>query len=209
MLVRCHKCSVCIFTTVPPVLLSNKYNFESPVAAQWGTAPRPFRYPARLLQTAWLSEVARWNESDPLHACPWNGTKKTGWSFIPYCILKNFDCKKYTYLNKDSGKKYVVMHLNILRIRRKKCAPCNVQRYLFGFVAWDLRINASWYPFQQPELPDLPTVSLPIRTSALPTFSFTSPLPASTISNTSSVTVTPVKEVLTVMVCVHLVNSLN
>eukprot|EP00066_Takifugu_rubripes_P018027 XP_011607293.1 PREDICTED: nuclear pore complex protein Nup153 [Takifugu rubripes] len=51
----------------------------------------------------------------------------------------------------------------------------------------------------QPELPDLPTVSLPISTSALPTFSFTSPLPASVIGNSSSITVTPGKEVLTAM----------
>ncbi|XP_051245960.1 nuclear pore complex protein Nup153 isoform X1 [Dicentrarchus labrax] len=49
------------------------------------------------------------------------------------------------------------------------------------------------------EVPDLPTISLPISTSALPTFSFTSPLPPlTTISNAPNVTpVTPVKETVT------------
>ncbi|XP_074542749.1 nuclear pore complex protein Nup153 [Halichoeres trimaculatus] len=44
------------------------------------------------------------------------------------------------------------------------------------------------------EVPDLPTISLPISTSALPTFSFTSPLPPPTTSNTISnaINVTPV-----------------
>uniref|UniRef100_H3CUV8 Nuclear pore complex protein Nup153 n=1 Tax=Tetraodon nigroviridis TaxID=99883 RepID=H3CUV8_TETNG len=45
-----------------------------------------------------------------------------------------------------------------------------------------------------PELPDLPPISLPISsTTALPTFSFTSPLLTATISSTPSVTVTPAK----------------
>ncbi|CAJ1083502.1 nuclear pore complex protein Nup153 isoform X1 [Xyrichtys novacula] len=49
------------------------------------------------------------------------------------------------------------------------------------------------------EVPDLPTISLPISTSALPTFSFTSPLPppttSTTISNIANVTpITPTKE---------------
>ncbi|KAM6974640.1 nuclear pore complex protein Nup153 isoform 2-T2 [Tautogolabrus adspersus] len=49
------------------------------------------------------------------------------------------------------------------------------------------------------EVPDLPTISLPISTSALPTFSFTSPLPPSTTSTTISIVpnvtpVTPTKE---------------
>ncbi|XP_044026709.1 nuclear pore complex protein Nup153 isoform X2 [Siniperca chuatsi] len=46
------------------------------------------------------------------------------------------------------------------------------------------------------EVPDLPTISLPISTSALPTFSFTSPLPPlTTISTTPNVTPeTPTKE---------------
>uniref|UniRef100_UPI0037E99619 nuclear pore complex protein Nup153 isoform X2 n=1 Tax=Semicossyphus pulcher TaxID=241346 RepID=UPI0037E99619 len=49
------------------------------------------------------------------------------------------------------------------------------------------------------EVPDLPTISLPICASALPTFSFTSPLPPLTTSNTISTTpnvtpVTPAKE---------------
>ncbi|XP_045914591.1 nuclear pore complex protein Nup153 isoform X4 [Micropterus dolomieu] len=46
------------------------------------------------------------------------------------------------------------------------------------------------------ELPDLPAISLPISTSALPTFSFTSPLPPlTTISTAPNVTpVTPAKE---------------
>ncbi|XP_070840775.1 nuclear pore complex protein Nup153 isoform X1 [Chaetodon trifascialis] len=49
------------------------------------------------------------------------------------------------------------------------------------------------------EVPDLPTISLPISTSALPTFSFTSPLPPlTTISTTPNVTpVTPAKETVT------------
>ncbi|XP_008304805.1 nuclear pore complex protein Nup153 isoform X2 [Stegastes partitus] len=49
------------------------------------------------------------------------------------------------------------------------------------------------------EVPDLPTISLPISTSALPTFSFSSPLPPITTSTTVSSTpkimaVTPAKE---------------
>uniref|UniRef100_A0A3P8SWR4 Nuclear pore complex protein Nup153 n=1 Tax=Amphiprion percula TaxID=161767 RepID=A0A3P8SWR4_AMPPE len=52
------------------------------------------------------------------------------------------------------------------------------------------------------EVPDLPTISLPIGTSALPTFSFSSPLPPITTSTTSSSTpktmpVTPAKETVT------------
>ncbi|KAF3707449.1 Nuclear pore complex protein Nup153 153 kDa nucleoporin Nucleoporin Nup153 [Channa argus] len=52
------------------------------------------------------------------------------------------------------------------------------------------------------EVPDLPTISLPISTSALPTFSFSSPLPplitSSTISPAPNTTVlTPVKEPVT------------
>ncbi|XP_060914814.1 nuclear pore complex protein Nup153 isoform X2 [Labrus mixtus] len=49
------------------------------------------------------------------------------------------------------------------------------------------------------EVPDLPSISLPISISALPTFSFTSPLPPSTTSTTISIVpnvtpVTPTKE---------------
>ncbi|XP_041664537.1 nuclear pore complex protein Nup153 isoform X2 [Cheilinus undulatus] len=49
------------------------------------------------------------------------------------------------------------------------------------------------------EAPDLPTISLPISTSALPTFSFTSPLPPSTASTSIRIApnvtpVTPAKE---------------
>nr|XP_020487300.1 nuclear pore complex protein Nup153 isoform X1 [Labrus bergylta] len=49
------------------------------------------------------------------------------------------------------------------------------------------------------EVPDLPSISLPISISALPTFSFTSPLPPSTTSTTISIApnvtpVTPTKE---------------
>ncbi|XP_026203665.1 nuclear pore complex protein Nup153 isoform X2 [Anabas testudineus] len=49
------------------------------------------------------------------------------------------------------------------------------------------------------EVPDLPTISLPINTSALPTFSFSTPLPPiTTISGAPSITaVTPVKETVT------------
>ncbi|XP_059206126.1 nuclear pore complex protein Nup153 isoform X2 [Centropristis striata] len=51
------------------------------------------------------------------------------------------------------------------------------------------------------EVPDLPTISLPISTSALPTFSFSSPLPplttSTTVSPAPSVTpVTPAKETI-------------
>uniref|UniRef100_A0A3P8WRC1 Nuclear pore complex protein Nup153 n=1 Tax=Cynoglossus semilaevis TaxID=244447 RepID=A0A3P8WRC1_CYNSE len=46
------------------------------------------------------------------------------------------------------------------------------------------------------EVPDLPAISLPISTSTLPTFSFSSPLPTPTTSTVAKVTtvVTPVKE---------------
>uniref|UniRef100_A0A3B4U891 Nuclear pore complex protein Nup153 n=1 Tax=Seriola dumerili TaxID=41447 RepID=A0A3B4U891_SERDU len=52
------------------------------------------------------------------------------------------------------------------------------------------------------EVPDLPTISLPISTSALPTFSFSSPLPplttSATISTPSKATaITPAKETFT------------
>ncbi|KAG7237790.1 hypothetical protein INR49_031803 [Caranx melampygus] len=52
------------------------------------------------------------------------------------------------------------------------------------------------------EVPDLPAISLPISTSALPTFSFSSPLPPLTTSTTMSTpskatAVTPVKETFT------------
>ncbi|XP_047461119.1 nuclear pore complex protein Nup153 isoform X2 [Mugil cephalus] len=52
------------------------------------------------------------------------------------------------------------------------------------------------------EVPDLPTISLPISTSALPTFSFSSPLPplttsSSTSSSPKTLAVTPAKETLT------------
>lgn len=115
--------------------------------------------------------------------------------------LKSFVCRLdlSPLSNKNSGVN-VAMHLDL----EEKCAPHHVQRYLLGFVAWDLKINAWLYWFQEPELPDLPTISLPISASALPTFSFTSPLPASAIGSTSSVPVTPVKEAVTVKVCVHI-----
>ncbi|XP_069552982.1 nuclear pore complex protein Nup153 isoform X1 [Brachyistius frenatus] len=50
------------------------------------------------------------------------------------------------------------------------------------------------------EMPNLPTISLPISTSALPTFSFSSPLPPVTTSSTSTPkipAVTPAKETIT------------
>ncbi|XP_067469150.1 nuclear pore complex protein Nup153 isoform X2 [Thunnus thynnus] len=52
------------------------------------------------------------------------------------------------------------------------------------------------------EIPELPTISLPISSTALPTFSFSSPLPPLTTSTTVSTTpqitpVTPAKETLT------------
>ncbi|XP_068431632.1 nuclear pore complex protein Nup153 isoform X2 [Clinocottus analis] len=49
------------------------------------------------------------------------------------------------------------------------------------------------------ELPDLPTISLPIGTSALPTFSFSSPVPPLTTNNTAPnlTQVTPAKETFT------------
>lgn len=125
--------------------------------------------------------------------------------------VKFFRPKKKALIAKNAykqWKKYVVLHLNIVAGSGGKVLHVIFRGiYLVLLLGtWELMCL---YRFQQPELPDLPTVSLPISTSALPTFNFTSPLPASALGNTSSVTVTPVRKVLTVRVCVHFVNSLN
>lgn len=78
---------------------------------------------------------------------------------------------------------------------------------------WSVKYFCSWkynkplliFWLQVPELPDLPPISLPISsTTALPTFSFTSPLLSSTISKKPSVTVTSAKEEIKVKVCLQI-----
>lgn len=192
MSVRCHDCAklqkICIFTSP----LSNRHTFwtvsqicqfnwvtsdiYSPFSAQLGIVPQPIPYLAHPQPTVWLLEVARWNVKDPLLGCLQNDTKKTRWRFFSLPPQK-----------KPLEK---MMH-------DKKPFTWSVKY----FCSWKYNKPLLIFWLQVPELPDLPPISLPISsTTALPTFSFTSPLLSSTISNKPSVTVTSAKEEIKVKV---------